>query len=104
LLDPNVRASPEDAAALLHEKFLEYGVSGAVWDRTQILALLSADPHVDGEPRELRVIRLGPDAMLLTYHFEGRLSSSLRSSIWLRVEGRWQLRFHQGTPRRVSSV
>ena len=98
LLDPQVRASPTEVGALLHPEFCEYGASGAVWDRTQILARLSADPHLVGEAHDVRAVQLGRDVILVTYRFDQAESSSLRSSVWVRDAGRWQLRFHQGTP------
>ena len=45
LLDPAVRASAAEVSALLHDEFVEYGASGAVWDRTQTVTKLAADPH-----------------------------------------------------------
>jgi hypothetical protein len=98
LLDPQVRASPTEVGAVLHSEFCEYGASGAVWDRTQILARLSADPHLVGEARDVRAVQLGRDVILVTYRFDQAESSSLRSSVWVRDAGRSQLRFHQGTP------
>jgi hypothetical protein len=98
LLDPRVRASPSQVEALLHSEFCEYGASGAVWDRTQILATLSVDPRLTGEARDMRAVHLSRDVILVTYRFDQVASSSLRSSIWVRDAGRWQMRFHQGTP------
>lgn len=83
--------------ALIDEAFVEFGASGRPWDRAAVLALLA-------EPREdevtiggLEVARLASDVRLVTYRItlNGRLS--LRSSIWVRRDGRWWLRFHQGT-------
>jgi hypothetical protein len=44
------------------------------------------------------------DAALLTYRTDERLADgsdirhARRCSLWLRVEGRWQVRYHQATP------
>jgi ribonuclease HI len=47
---------------------------------------------------DLRVTRLGPDAILVTFRSDDRGRRALRSSVWVRdpVAG-WLLRFHQGT-------
>jgi hypothetical protein len=97
LLDRRVRASPTQVGALLHSDFCEFGASGAVWNRPQILAKLSADPHHTGEARHMRAVHLSRDVILVTYRFDQVDSSSLRSSIWVRDAGPWQMRFHQGT-------
>jgi hypothetical protein len=36
---------------------------------------------------------LAPDVVLVTY----KTASALRSSIWKRIGGKWQMIFHQGT-------
>jgi hypothetical protein len=43
---------------------------------------------------------LAPDVVLATYCSvnETRKQHTLRSSIWKRIDGRWQMVFHQGTP------
>ena len=46
----------------------------------------------------------GADAALLPYRTAERLAEGSdirhahRCSLWLRVEGRWQVRYHQATP------
>jgi hypothetical protein len=45
---------------------------------------------------------IAADIALVTYISEvlgGELVVSNRSSLWTHKQGRWQLRFHQGTPR-----
>lgn len=49
------------------------------------------------------IISLSEDVALVTYRSVARApgaaaQSAWRSSIWVRHEGRWRLRFHQGTP------
>lgn len=57
-----------------------------------IEALLD-DPDVTGEPQDLAVDELADGIALVTYTLDG----TWRSSIWIREDGRWQMRFHQGT-------
>ena len=98
LLDPGVRARPELTAELLHDDFTEFGASGRVWDKPSIVAAMAADPGAGAAAQAMRGITLGPDVVLLTYRLDGVERPSLRSSVWVRAEGRWVLLFHQGTP------
>ncbi len=95
LLDPSVRRDRSTLERLLHEDFFEVGASGRTYDRDAVVTAL-ADPQDTVEAAEgFRPVRLGPDAILLTY----RTVTSLRTSVWIR-DGRhgWRLRHHQGTP------
>jgi hypothetical protein len=97
LLQPEVRAAAEQTRALLHQDFVEYGKSGRVWDREAIVEAMAATPEVSGEAVDLRPVKLAEGVVLLTYRIPGP-EGSVRSSIWVRgADGRWRLRFHQGT-------
>ena len=98
LLHPGHRAIPAVVSELLHPQVVEFGASGRVWDRAQLLAALADDPSVSAAASQFVPIRLADDVVLLTYRVGGA-RGSLRSSIWTRVPDRgWVLRFHQGTP------
>jgi hypothetical protein len=62
------------------------------------VAALAADPGTGAAAQGMRGITLGPDVVLLTYRLDGPGVPSLRSSVWVRADGRWVLLFHQGTP------
>jgi len=101
---PAARSSPTRLAELIHADFLEFGRSGAVYDKTGILSLLpSATEHAEVFSDNFSVRRLSPDVALLTYRAahvqaDGTLDRfALRASIWQRVDGDWQISFHQGT-------
>ncbi|MFC0675944.1 RNase H family protein [Brachybacterium hainanense] len=103
LLTDLVRARPERAGALLHPDATEIGASGRAWTRSQILAELAPVPGL--EASDMIADRIGEDAVLVRYRTEapddtGRLRTVLRSSVWIRVDGSWLLRHHQGTPAR----
>lgn len=106
LLDPDVRDDPQQTAALIADDFIEFGSSGRVFTRKQMIEGLSQEKHTPQFERRLhdfhirvladsvalatyRVTRSRPDALTV---------SSLRSSIWCHKEGRWMMTFHQGTP------
>lgn len=96
LLDPRFRADPAYLDRVLHPDFEEFGSSGRHWQRAQLVEAMLADPALPpSEAEDFRTLRLGPDAILLTY----RTRTALRSSIWVRTGTGWQVRFHQGTPR-----
>jgi ribonuclease HI len=97
LLDPAVRRDPRRVRALLHPDFTEYGASGRIWDRDSITAVTSGtDERIAAT--EFRTVRLGPDAMLLTFRTDDAGCRALRSSVWIRDPAAgWLLRFHQGT-------
>ena len=93
LLDPAVRADRAGLERLLHPDFAEVGRSGRWWTRADMIEALLDDPDVTGEPQDLGVDELAYGVALVTYTLDG----TRRSSIWIREDGRWQMRFHQGT-------
>ncbi|MDK4711816.1 DUF4440 domain-containing protein [Rhizobium sp. CNPSo 4039] len=106
---PQTRQSPAIVAELLAEGFLEFGSSGTVYDdRDELISLLAAEKSEEGAPpiisRDYAFRPISPDAVLVTYRSirEARENDqerhTLRSSIWQRIDGRWQMIFHQGTP------
>lgn len=100
LLQPAVRADRFALEALLAADFCEFGSSGRVFDPQAILTALLVEraPGDSPEVREFAAALLAPGVVLVTYHFvRSPGPSSLRNSIWVSREGRWQMRFHQGT-------
>ena len=106
LHDPAVRRNRARVDALLHGDFEEVGRSGARYTRAETIAALASE----GPSRApitsygFAVTALGADAALLTYRTAERLADGSdirhvhRCSLWLRVDGRWQVRYHQATP------
>jgi hypothetical protein len=106
LLDPSVRASPEQLNQLLADDFLEVGQSGLQYDKAESIEGLTSE---SGTPPEFVISQfqarsLAPQLVLVTYRIAKRTGSSeqvqysLRSSLWQQRSGRWQIVFHQGTP------
>jgi hypothetical protein len=94
------RFDAEFMERVLAEDFLEFGRSGRVYRRADTLAV--TDDTIDAHLRDFQLSMIAPDVALLTYVSEVQhetLDLANRSSLWLRRDGRWQLRFHQGTPR-----
>ena len=98
LLDPAVRADPLRAAELLHSDFEEIGASGRRRSRQEVLAMVSVETVAGHSLEVLTLDRIDDSTALLTYRSNAPRGNALRSSIWKFTNGRWQVRFHQGTP------
>ena len=103
LLQPNVRKSAEEVSELLAHEFIEFGSSGRIFDKQQIIASLQMEPTVRRSLVDFKTWILAPGVVLVTYRAirQGAPGEppiySLRSSIWKLIDGRWQMVFHQGT-------
>ena len=113
LLKPEVRHAPDRVGDLLSDDFVEFGSSGNVYNKQQVIEALDeegpADPTIRLSLVDFIAQGLAPGVILVTYRTiqEGspgsRRESRLRSSIWKLTEGRWQMVFHQGTPSTVQA-
>lgn len=109
---PENRANAAWLAEVLHPNFVEFGRSGRVYTKAEIIRLLAAeresrqagDEVSRGSCHDVRLQVISERAALLTYRSaevtdDGTLSrETLRSSLWLEDHGTWRLLFHQGTP------
>jgi hypothetical protein len=93
-------AGPADSglADLLAEDFVEFGASGRRWTRNAVIAEFRVREKRHVEIADFSMEMLGPDVALVTYRSTAEASVAVRSSIWVLRNGRWQMRFHQGTP------
>lgn len=105
-LNPKVRKNPKQLLAdILADNFFEIGSSGRFIYRDECLV----DEGI-GEwevvMTDFKVHPLSEDIVLTTYHIKNKtlVRNTLRSSIWKRIDDRWQMVFHQGTPSNASSV
>ena len=102
LLDSSVRKSAEELNSLLSPGFIEFGTSGGIYNRKLIVERLAEEVPSAVEAFDFEGIFLAPDVVQLRFktrrkNQDGTISASLRSSIWKRIRGRWQMFFHQGT-------
>ncbi|MEH2442374.1 nuclear transport factor 2 family protein [Nostoc sp.] len=105
LLQPDVRKSAKDVMDLLADEFIEFGSSGRVFNKQQIIDSLQNEPIAPVAQRlitEFKTLVLATGVILVTYHIVRHLSGeqpvhSLRSSIWKFNNDRWKIIFHQGT-------
>lgn len=105
LLTHATRTSINRLEQLLHADFIEFGTSGKTWTRPEILDSLPRE----AQPPALLITRfqavaLTDDAALATYltrpapDAPSDTAHARRSSVWVRRDHRWQLRFHHATP------
>ena len=104
LLKNPTRSSREGLEKLLSVDFVEFGGSGRIFDRDRMIAsLVKWDGSSVHSIFDFTVLRLAEDAALVTYRLESvstkgdDLPESLRSSLWIREDDGWVVRFHQGT-------
>jgi hypothetical protein len=97
LLDPELRRDRARVSALLADDFLEFGSSGRIWTRAEILDLLATETYARPEMVDFACRRLAEDIALVTYKTIRTETETLRSSLWTEKSGTWQVLFHQGT-------
>jgi ribonuclease HI len=103
LLDPAVRADAAEVAYLLHPDFQEIGASGRTLTKEDALAMLAGEDRFEAPVVDVLTTRdLTPDLIQIIYRTvpTGRSGDRavLRTSLWQRAGGRWQMVWHQGTP------
>ncbi|QBR40525.1 nuclear transport factor 2 family protein [Kerstersia gyiorum] len=81
--------------------FFEFGRSGQIHSRAD--CLITDGQAIHAHLSCLQARKLAPGTWLVTYDSSvpdpsGNRLHAHRSSIWSWLDGRWQLRFHQGTP------
>jgi hypothetical protein len=99
------RADTRHDRALMDQTFapdlVEFGRSGRRYTRDDLLPTGESHP-IDATLHALTITDLTPSIALVTYISELRRPTGTewanRSSLWDRSKGRWQIRFHQGTP------
>lgn len=99
LLIPDVRKSAR-LSELLADDFVEFGSSGRVYDKADLVTALQEEAPVRQTPSNFKVVVLAPDVALLTYRIRRHAQpavDTLRCSLWRRSGGRWQMVFHQAT-------
>jgi hypothetical protein len=103
LLDPAVRRDRARVSALLANDFFEFGASGRIWTRDQILDLLATEEYSPPVVEDFACHRIADNVVLVTYRTvrmnkeTGQREAALRSSLSIRRSGTWKIRFHQGT-------
>lgn len=87
--------------------FVEFGRSGRIYTRGQAICTDASPIQATLPLPNLKLRVLDLNTVQITYDsqvtYGGVVEYAHRSSIWSRAEGRWVMRFHQGTPFQPSS-
>jgi hypothetical protein len=98
LMDPEFRKDSAKVSEQLADDFREFGSSGRHWTRQEILDLLATEPTYSApEIEDFRIQKIASDVVLVTYRARRVDTATLRSSIWIYRDEKWQILFHQGT-------
>lgn len=103
LLTNAVRKDRARVASLLAEEFREFGRSGAMYTKEEILTLLHEEEESTVAMKDFACQSVAEGVALVTYRSTrtepGREAiEALRSSLWVWRDESWQMIFHQGTP------
>jgi hypothetical protein len=86
---------------ILADDFFEFGRSGRTYQREEALSVEPQDIDIEWPLRNFEVHPVDDDVVLVTYVSVVKydeIEVGNRSSLWVRVDDGWKLRFHQGTP------
>jgi ribonuclease HI len=98
LADPEFRTSRALVEDLLHPDFAEIGSSGEEYGREQMIELMMVEPPGEVIIRDFSATEVSEDVAVATYRTVGMSGQEVRrTSLWVRVDGQWQMRHHQGT-------
>ena len=109
LLQADFRRNRKAVSKLLANDFREFGSSGRVWNKQQILDQLETEPAFHATMQDFQAVELVTGVFLITYivivdRAHAKTTASLRTSIWIMRNGRWQMVFHLGTPTNKESA
>ena len=85
---------------LLADNFVEFGTSGRMYKKADLVATLQAESPVAQSTDDFHVEVLAPTVALLTYRIHRHSAPPvhpLRSSIWRLHGDQWRMVFHQAT-------
>jgi hypothetical protein len=86
---------------LLHPDFFEFGRSGKIYSRQQCLSAEPQEIKINLPLKNFNILPISKNVFQVTYISEvmyNELEIAHRSSIWVKTDQGWKLRFHQGTP------
>jgi hypothetical protein len=103
MLRPGIRRSPAALGALIADHFVEFASDGRAYTKAQVIAALQHENRYSRSLVEFRLQLLQDRVALATYRSvrrdeaSGENVESLRSSLWIQRDDKWQVVFHQGT-------
>jgi hypothetical protein len=102
LLTSTTRKSAARVSSLLTDTFREFGSSGRVYQKEDIIVTLQEEAPVSISLINFEMVLLSKEVALVTYRsqkdqHDAPPSVALRSSIWIHDGDDWRMIFHQGT-------
>ena len=103
ILTPKIRASRVTMANMLSDDFIEFGSSGQIYDKEEIIEALACTTMGSSSLQDFSLLHLSANIILATFRVvregeqETSSTHSLRSSIWRLENDTWKLVFHQST-------
>jgi hypothetical protein len=93
--------SRRELEQLIAAEFLEFGSSGKTYDKNGVIDALAEMPDAKTRISDFKINFLADGVVLATYT-ASKISDNdkiftLRSSVWMYKNNRWQIVFHQGT-------
>lgn len=104
LLKPEVRSSYEQLDNLLAEDFKEFGSSGLIYTKQNVLERLPLNiDKVVYTVSDFEVKNLSEEVVMANFKTDRVINNtekvaSLRTSLWRKEGENWKIFFHQGTP------
>ena len=104
LQQPETRKSIESLDDLISDNFIEFGSSGQIYTKNDVLKNLPASPEIKFVMTNFRINVLSTEIVQSLFQTEktnlitGEITKSLRSSLWRNENSQWKMIFHQGTP------
>ena len=102
LLTSATRRNATEVSSLLADEFREFGSSGKAFSKAEIISHLQSENPLPLSLHAFEAHPISDQAFLVTFRAQKEIAGSppmdsLRSSIWINRDGRWQMLFHQGT-------
>jgi hypothetical protein len=98
LVDPEIRKDSERIAELLSAEFMEFGSSGKVYRKRDVLDSAKRPGSATYQLSGFAFKKLGDKHILVMYQSINSYNEiALRSSIWVNENGSWQMLHHQST-------
>ncbi len=101
LHEPEIRADSQELDNLLADSFREFGASGKVYSKQEIVDSLLSNPGLKLDVENEVVTAIAPTVCLVTYTsvktIDNEICRTNRSSIWKLYNKSWKIIFHQGT-------
>jgi len=102
-----VRKSKKQLEALLADGFIEIGSSGKLYDKNKTIDRLTNSKPYEIISSDFKLNIITPEVMQLVYRTKYYINTkepgnTVRNSIWKKIDGKWQMIFHQGTASNIN--